>query len=89
MAEVEEGDFGGLVQVEGWWSGVWFVPGEVLFRAVMRVANCALVSGGCTLVVQRSFPVVFEVICRGLTLIFALVGPLSLGGVLLVFTPYE
>mgnify|MGYP001758168941 CR=1 FL=1 len=44
MAEVEEGDFGGLVQVEGWWSGVWFVPGEVLFRAVMRVANCPCVS---------------------------------------------
>ena len=28
MAQGQEGDFEGLVQVEGSWSGCWFVPGE-------------------------------------------------------------
>lgn len=51
-----------------------------LFRAVMRVANCALVSGGCTLVVQWSFPVVFEVICDDLSSFLLSVGLLSSWG---------
>ena len=32
----------------------------VFFRVVVRVVNCAWVSGGCTLVVQRSFLVVLR-----------------------------
>ena len=53
-------------------SGLFQV--RCLFRAARSVANCVLVSGGCTLVVQRSFPVGVEVICEDLTFIFAFGG---------------
>ena len=41
----------------------------------VRGVNCAWVSGGCTLVLQRSFPVWFENITGVLSSFFPLVGP--------------
>ena len=60
------------LRTRGLVSGLFQV--RCLFRAARSVANCVLVSGGCTLVVQRSFPVGVEVICEDLTFIFAFGG---------------
>ena len=69
--------------------GVWFVPGEVLVEGCDEC--CELVAGepGCTMVSQRSFPVWFEYITGVLSSFLPSVGPLSLGGGVLGFTPYE
>lgn len=40
--EVKEGDVQGLAQAEGTWSGVWFVPSEVLFQGCGEVISSDL-----------------------------------------------
>ena len=71
MAQGQEGDFEGLVQVEGSWSGCWFVPGGVLVQGCgeggeLLVGERRLCAGDATL-----FSGGVENICDDLTLIFA------------------
>lgn len=69
MTEVNEGDFEGLV--EGAWSGCWLVPEEVFVQGCDECGELVAVQPGCTLVVQRSFPVWLEYITGVLFSFFA------------------
>ena len=62
MTEVNKGDFEGLVQGEGSWSGCWLVPEEVFVQGCDECGELVAVQLGCRLVLQRSFPVGLEYI---------------------------
>ena len=75
MTEVNKGDFEGLVQGEGSWSGCWLVPEEVFVQGCGERGELIAVQPGCTMVLQRSFPVWLEYITGVLSSFFPLVGP--------------
>lgn len=58
VPQVQEGDFEGLVEAEGSWSGGWFIPVEGLFEGFDERGELVAGEPGCTMVLQRSFPVV-------------------------------
>lgn len=70
VAEAEEGDFECCVEGEFSFSGIYFFPDEVLIQGCGVWVELYAGEPGCTIVVQRSFPVWLENICSDLSSIF-------------------
>ena len=77
MTEVNKGDFEGLVQGEGSWSGCWFVPEEVCVQGSDECGELVAVQPGCTMVLQRSFRFGLSILLAFYPHFLPLVGPLS------------